>query len=124
MADLRGNVHDMIVDQGATVNTVFTIKNSARSALDITGYVARMQVRRFDGTTRDPSPTVIAEYTSYDGYLIIGGSAGTVTLLIPPADMAAYEPGSYVYDLEVESALGETTRIVQGKFIVRAEVTR
>ena len=124
MANLRGNVHDMIVDQGATVNTVFTIKNSARSALDITGYVARMQVRRFDGTTRDPSPTVIAEYTSYDGYLIIGGSAGTVTLLIPPADMAAYEPGSYVYDLEVESALGETTRIVQGKFIVRAEVTR
>ena len=124
MANLRGNVHDMIVDQGATVNTVFTIKNSARSALNITGYVARMQVRRFDGTTRDPSPTVIAEYTSYDGYLIIGGSAGTVTLLIPPADMAAYEPGSYVYDLEVESALGETTRIVQGKFIVRAEVTR
>lgn len=124
MANLRGNVHDMIVDQGATVNTVFTIKNSARSALDITGYVARMQVRRFDGTTRNPSPTVIAEYTSYDGYLIIGDSAGTVTLLIPPAEMAAYEPGSYVYDLEVESALGETTRIVQGKFIVRAEVTR
>jgi len=124
MANLRGNVHDMIVDQGATVNTVFTIKNSARSALDITGYVARMQVRRFDGTTRDPSPTVIAEYTSYDGYLIIGDTAGTVTLLIPPAEMAAYEPGSYVYDLEVESSLGETTRIVQGKFIVRAEVTR
>ena len=124
MANLRGNVHDMIVDQGATVNTVFTIKNSARSALDITGYVARMQVRRFDGTTRDPSPTVIAEYTSYDGYLIIGDAAGTVTLLIPPAEMAAYEPGSYVYDLEVESSLGETTRIVQGKFIVRAEVTR
>lgn len=124
MANLRGNVHDMIVDQGATVNTVFTIKNSARSALDLTGYVARMQVRRFDGTTRDPSPVVIAEYTSYDGYLTVGGSAGTVTLLIPPADMAAYVPGSYVYDVEVESALGETTRIVQGKFIVRAEVTR
>lgn len=124
MANLRGNVHEMIVDQGATVNTVFTVKNSARSALDLTGYVARMQVRRFSGTTRDPEVTVIAEYTSYDGYLTVGGSAGTVTLLIPPADMAAYEPGSYVYDLEVESALGETTRIVQGKFIVRAEVTR
>ena len=124
MANLRGNVHDMVVDQGATVNTVFTIKNSARSALDITGYTARMQVRRFDGTTRDPSPIVIAEYTSLDGYILIGGTAGTVTLLIPPAEMASYEPGSYVYDLEVESSLGETTRIVQGKFIVRAEVTR
>jgi hypothetical protein len=124
MANLRGNVHDMIVDQGATVNTVFTVKNSARSALDLTGYVARMQVRQFSGTTRDPMPVVIAEYTSYDGYITVGGTAGTVTLLIPPAEMAAYEPGSYVYDLEVESSLGETTRIVQGKFIVRAEVTR
>ena len=124
MANLRGNVHDMIVDQGATVNTVFTLKNSARSALDITGYSARMQVRKFDGTTRDPKPTVVAEYTSLDGYFTIGGTAGTVTLLIPPAEMEAFEAGSYFYDVEVESSLGETTRIVQGKFIVRAEVTR
>lgn len=124
MANLRGNVHDMVVDQGATVNIVFTVKNSARSALDLTGYVARMQVRRYNLSTRDPSPIVIADYTSYDGYLTVGGTSGTVTLLIPPAEMAAYEPGNYVYDLEVESALGETTRIVQGKFIVRAEVTR
>ena len=124
MAKLRGNVHDLIVDQGATVNTVFTVKNSARSPISLAGYEARMQVRTFDTTTRDPSATVVANYTTGNGYLTVGGTAGTVTLLIPPADMAAYEPGNYVYDVEVESGTGETTRIVQGKFIVRAEVTR
>tara|TARA_B110000503_G_scaffold131362_2_gene205861 strand:+ start:11277 stop:11528 length:252 start_codon:yes stop_codon:yes gene_type:complete len=83
-----------------------------------------MQVRRFDLTTRDPEVVVIASYTTENGYLTIGGIAGAVTLLIPPADMASYEAGNYVYDLEVESDGSETTRIVQGKFIVRAEVTR
>lgn len=124
MAKLRGNVHDLIVDQGATVNTVFTVKNSARSPISLAGYVARMQVRTFDETTRDPSTSVVAEYTTSNGYMTVGGTAGTVILLIPPADMAAYAPGTYVYDVEVESSTGETTRIVQGKFIVRAEVTR
>jgi hypothetical protein len=83
-----------------------------------------MQVRRFSQITRDPEVVVVANYTTENGYLLVEGSSGTVTLLIPPADMAAYEAGNYVYDLEVESPESETTRIVQGKFIVRAEVTR
>jgi hypothetical protein len=125
MTHLRGNVHDLITDQGSTVNQVFTVKNSARRPIELTGYVARMQIRRRDAVTRDPATTVIANYTTENGYLTVNGAAGTVTLLIPPADMAAYEPGIYVYDLEVETEnAGDTTRIVQGKFIVRAEVTR
>jgi len=124
MAHLRGNVHDLITDQGSTVNQVFTVKNSARRALDLTGYVARMQVRRFNRVTRDPEIVIVANYTTENGYLSIEGSLGTVTLLIPPSNMESYEAGNYVYDLEVESPESETTRIVQGKFIVRAEVTR
>jgi hypothetical protein len=125
MSHLRGNIHDLITDQGSTVHQVFTIKNSARRIIPLTGYSARMQVRRWDVETRDPVLTTIAEYTTANGYLTVNGAAGTVTLLIPPADMAAYEPGSYVYDIEVETAnAGDTTRIIQGKFIVRAEVTK
>ena len=84
-----------------------------------------MQVRRWDRENRDPALVDVAEYTTENGYLTVNGSAGTVTLLIPPADMAEYEPDSYVYDIEVETAnAGDTTRIIQGKFIVRAEVTK
>ncbi len=124
MSHLRGNVHDLITDQGSTVHQVFGIKNSARKAIALTGYTARMQVRKWDKENRDPAPIVIAEYTTENGYLSIDEAAGSVTLLVPPADMAAYEPLSYVYDLEVESPTSETTRIIQGKFIVRAEVTK
>jgi hypothetical protein len=124
MGYLRGNMHDLITDQGSTVHQVFGIKNSARRVIALTGYTARMQVRQWDLENRDPAPIVIAEYTTENGYLTINESAGSVTLLIPPADMAAYEPKTYVYDIEIESSDGETTRIIQGKFIVRAEVTK
>lgn len=125
MSYLRGNIHDLITDQGATVHQVFTIKNSARRVISLTGYTARMQVRRWDTENRDPALVDVAEYTTENGYLTVNGAAGTITLLIPPADMAAYEPGSYVYDIEVETAnAGDTTRVIQGKFIVRAEVTK
>lgn len=125
MTHLRGNVHDLITDQGSTVNQVFSVKNSARRPIALTGYVARMQVRRRDAVTRDPATVIVANYTTENGYLSIDGQKGTIALLIPPADMAAYEPGIYVYDLEVETEnAGDTTRIVQGKFIVRPEVTK
>lgn len=124
MGYLRGNMHDLITDQGSTVHQVFGIKNSARRVIALTGYTARMQVRQWDMENRDPAPIVIAEYTTENGYLTINESAGSVTLLIPPADMTAYEPKTYVYDIEIESSDGETTRIIQGKFIVRAEVTK
>lgn len=125
MSNLRGNVHDLITDQGSTVHQVFTLKNSARTVIPLTGYTARMQLRQWDRSTRDPALVVVAEYTTENGYLTVDGTAGTVTLLIPPADMATLEPKSYVYDIEVETENnGDTTRIIQGKFIVRAEVTK
>lgn len=124
MSHIRNTACDLITDQGATVHRVFAVKNSARRVLALTGYTARMQVRDFDLITRDPDLAVIAEYTTTNGYLTVNATLGSVTLLIPPANMAAYTPKSYVYDLEIESPTGETTRIVQGKFIVRAEVTR
>lgn len=124
MSHMRGNVHNLIVDQGATVHQVFGIKNSARRVITLTDYTARMQVREWSTETRDPELVTVAEYTTENEYLTVNESAGTITLLIPPSDTAEYTPKSYVYDLEVESPTSETTRIIQGKFIVRAEVTK
>jgi hypothetical protein len=127
MRAVRGNIYDLITDQGSTVHQVFTVKNSAKKALNLTGYSARMQVRGRDLTTQDPGLIIIAEYRTEDadGSLVVNGNAGTVTLLIRPMEMAEIAPDKYVYDIEVESEnAGETTRIIQGKFIVRAEVTK
>jgi hypothetical protein len=117
-------VYDLIVDQGATLHRVFAIKNPAKRPISLSGYVGRMQVRAWDEVNRDPTPEIVAEYTTENGYLEILEATGQVYLLVPPADTELYAPASYVYDVEVESPNGETTRIIQGKFIVRPEVTK
>lgn len=124
MSHIRSNVYDLLIDQGATLHRVFAVKTSAKSSISLGGYTARMQVRDFDLKTRDSAATVIAEYTTENGYLSVNASAGSVTLLVPPSDTAELSARSYVYDIEIESTDGEATRILQGKFIVRAEVTR
>ena len=124
MSHIRSNVHDLIVDQGATLHRVFAIKNSAKKTIPLTGYTGRMQVRAWDEKNRDPAQEIVVEYTTQNGYLEIIAASGQVYLLVPPSNTAAYIPATYVYDVEIESSTGETTRIIQGKFIVRPEVTR
>jgi hypothetical protein len=62
--------------------------------------------------------------TSNDG-LEINPSLGTILILATPAQTAGLDAKTYVYDLELEeSDTGTVTRILQGNFTVRAEVTK
>ena len=114
---MAGN-YAFILDQGATWDTQMTWKVGT-TPVDLTGYTARMQAR----STVD-STTTIFSWTSGGGQLVLGGAAGTITLAIADSVSATYPAGTYVYDLELESGGGETTRLLQGTFTIVAEVTR
>ena len=119
MAYNKGNVYDIIADQGATFLRTISLKSTKRLPIDLTGYTARMHIRETVSATE-----IIEAQTTANGRITIGASAGSITILIPPADMEEITPGTYVYDVEIESPQGEVARIVHGKFTVRAEVTR
>jgi hypothetical protein len=51
-------------------------------------------------------------------------SAGVITMNISAVTTAGLPIGTHVYDLEIESASGEVTRLLEGKFKVTGEVTR
>lgn len=55
--------------------------------------------------------------------ITLGGSAGTIALLVSASTMAGISAGTYVYDLELDSGT-VVTRLMQGKFTVQAEVTK
>ena len=110
--------YGFMLDQGATWRTVLAVDVDG-IPLDLTGYTARMQAR----STVTDAETVFS-WTSTGGELLIDGPAGTITLNIPDTVTAAYAAGAYVYDLEIESADGTTTRLLQGPFTISAEVTR
>lgn len=108
-------------DQGATLRRVITWMTSGATpaVVDLTGFTARMQVRE-----QVTSEDVVLELTTENDRIILGDTAGTITILVDAATMADITAGSYRYDLELVSGSEEVTRLVEGKFSVKAEVTR
>lgn len=119
MAYPQGNVYDIIADQGATFLRTISLKSSKKLPVTLTNYTGRMQIRETVTST-----SIIEDQTTANGRITINAAAGTISILIPPSDMEAITPGTYVYDLEIEDADGDVTRVVHGKFTVRAEVTK
>ena len=56
------------------------------------------------------------------GQIVLGGSQGTVTMAVNAATTGALAPGQYVYELDITSAGGIVTRLVEGPFIVDGKV--
>lgn len=111
------SIYNFVLPQGATWDDVWTLK-VAGSPYDLTGCSARLQFRK-----AVTSPTAALSLTSGAG-ITLGGALGTVTFSVADTVTAALEAGVYVYDLEIETAGGVTSRWVQGKVNVSAEVTK
>lgn len=109
----------LYVLQGASYLHDFIYKDADTDAIiDLTSYTARMQIRETLA-----SATAVYEGTTDDD-ITIDGSAGKVSLEIPPATTAAWTWTRGVYDLEVISPEGRVYRIAEGTVRVKQEVTR
>lgn len=103
--------------QGATFDQTFTVSVDD-VPMNLTGYSAAMQVRQ---TIDSSSPAV--SLTNGSG-ITLGGTAGTIRVVIAATATAALTDEQYVYDLELTSGSGITDRYLMGTFIVSGEVTR
>lgn len=114
-------IFNMSCYQGATFEYTFTWETTSGTVttpVNLTGYSARMQVRRTYEST-----AVALGLTSGTG-ITLGGTAGTIILEANPTTTAAIPAGQYVYDLEMVTSGSAVTRLLQGTFIVDPEVTR
>ena len=111
--------YNIVADQGATLSRNIHWKDENGAPIDVTGYSARMQVRQ-----RFVSASPVISLTSPSGGITLGGSSGTIVVTASATVMAGVEAGDYVYDLEMVASNGVVTRLVQGSFKVRPEVTR
>jgi hypothetical protein len=88
--------------------------------MDLTGYTARMQVRRtLESTSK------LFELTTENGSLdVTFQDQSNIIRIYLPSEVTASVDTSGVYDLELVNQGGEVSRLVEGKFIVVPEVTR
>lgn len=125
--------HNFTCEQGATFDRTITYRDGTGTAIDLTGYTARMHVREYAA-----GDLVVALYSSTsqgssNGYAILNGpierfedgANGNIRLFISAANTANLTTGSLKYDLEiVNPATGTVDRLIEGKFNVVPEITR
>lgn len=107
---------NLLCPQGSTFTRTLTYKID-NSPVDLTGYEARLQVREYHY-----SDDYVINLTDVSG-ITLGGSAGTIDILIDANTTQELVSGEYVYDLELVAG-GTVTRLIEGKFTVTPEVTR
>ncbi len=105
--------------QGATFRRRLRWLNPDKTPIDLTGCTARMQVRE-----EVESTAALLELTTENGRIALGGTAGTVNLLIDAGTTAAITWSGGVHDLEIVHPSGEVTRLAEGSCCVSPEVTR
>ena len=119
--------YSFIIEQGATTDFEIQYKDSSNSAVDLTGYQARMQIRS------DYGGTLIAELSSSlkgdNTGLNLSGSNGTTALssgsigiFISAASSSTFTFNEALYDLELVSG-SVVTRLIEGKVKLSKNVT-
>lgn len=111
---------DLTIYQGATFSRTFQWKTGTPAvAVNLTGYTARMQIRRKITDT----DVVLSLTTSNGGITITNAAQGTFQIDITATQTEALTIKAGVYDLEMVSG-AVVTRLLQGAISVSPEVTR
>ena len=108
-----------IIEQGATFKHTLTLKDSADSLINLTGFSAEMDLRR----NQDDSSEVLT-LTVANSRVTMGGAAGTIVLEISASDTASMTVGDGVYAIKLTDSNAKIDRILEGTFSVRGSVSR
>lgn len=125
-----GKYH-LIIEQGATLNLEIQYKDSAGTAVNLTGYSGKMQIRSDYADNNPTTYITLSSSLAADGTgLNFSGSNGTtpptsgsIGIYISAASSSVFTFDTARYDLEITSG-SVVTRLLQGDVKLQKEVTR
>ena len=109
-------VSNIVINQGADFDQVFTISDNANLTLDLSLYTISAQLRKHSGSTTkvDFSITKLDPTTN-----------GSFELKLTDTQTSALKSGRYVYDIIItQTSNDKKTRVIEGTALVREGVTR
>ena len=104
---------NLVIDQGSTFSTDLTMNDDAGSPIDLGGYTANSQIRRWY-TSSNASATFTTS---------ININTAVITLSLTANQTGALTAGRYVYDVELSDG-AIISRIVEGVVTITPQVTR
>tara|TARA_Y100001938_G_C8095872_1_gene438090 strand:+ start:581 stop:973 length:393 start_codon:yes stop_codon:yes gene_type:complete len=129
---MAAGLYTFTIEQGATYTSEIQWKNAAETAVDLTGYTAKMQLRDSQETTGTLYLTLNTSGSTGSTGICLSGSAGNLNpnegklgITITATDTAALDFGTdemAYYDLEMTKG-AVVTRLLQGKVKLSKQVT-
>ena len=107
-------IANLYIDQGTDFSITVDVTDSAGDVLNLSGYSAAAQIRK----------TYSSSAVSETFATSIAQSTGQVTLSLTDTQTNGLTAGRYVYDLNITSSGGATSRVIEGQAIVTPGVTR
>lgn len=126
---MRAGTYNFTCEQGATFTRLVELEEpdlvadptgNTFAPIDISGYTARMQIRR----TIESSSPMISLTTANNRLVVNPGDESNQILITLTDEETSTLTTSGVYDLEIESPTGVVSRILQGAVTLSLEVTR
>lgn len=108
---------DLRINQGETFQVAIPVLNANGSPASLGGATARGQIRSYAA-----SPSALYTWSATALNLAFNGS--DVVLTVPAAASSAWAFRTAAYDVEIEDADGNITRLVEGHVVIHPEVTR
>jgi len=120
--------YSFIIEQGATTNFQINWTDESGSAVDLTGYHARMQLRTDYNST--PLISLSSSLKSDNTGINLSGSnfitplaSGSIGVYISAVSSSALDFGEALYDLELVKG-NEVTRLLEGKIKLSKNITK
>lgn len=116
---------NLVIQRGSTFDHIFEYCNAdeytgeATTPINLTGYTGRMHIRATAGA---PDPPEL-ELTTANGKLVIGGTAGTVRVILSETDNLSIAFDEGVYDIELVAG-AVVVPFLSGTIEFPTEVTR
>lgn len=109
------------INEGEDFNITLTWTTGSPAApVNLTGWSAHLQIR---SNYADFGGTIYADLSSASGGLVLGGTAGTIQVVIPASQTTTLGFNNAVYDLKMTNPSGSITRLIQGAVTFSREVT-
>jgi len=124
---MPAGIANLLIQQGETFRRVITITDNQTVPvpINLTGYTARASIRpTADSSTVTASFTIAFDPDRATGRITISLTDSETTAIPTPGKTTFEKLAKYQWDMELITAGGEVTRLLNGAVEVSPEVTR
>jgi hypothetical protein len=108
-------ISNLYIDAGSTYSNIITLASSNGAPLNLTGYTVASQIRKsYQSST----------FYTFTASIYTAPTNGKIRLQLTDEQTEQIPPGRWLYDVEITSPSGATSRVVEGIVTVNPQITK